>query len=226
MSRLELVGRRFGRLEVIRSDGIRKRDAVHSDTAWLCRCSCGTEKTVIGNSLTSGHTTSCGCVKIERTAAMGRAAKTHGMSFSPEYYAWGAMLRRCMNANSSQWPAYGGRGLRVCERWQQSFAAFLEDMGPRPKGHHGKLAKYSIERTNNSLGYEPKNCRWATMREQCANRRSNRHITAWGITKTLSQWCDEAGLGLPCVRQRILKGMTPEEALSKPSARTGLGGQG
>lgn len=90
---------------------------------------------------------------------------------TPTYWAWGNMVRRCTNQANSRWPSYGGRGIKVCERWLV-FANFLADMGPRPEGRNGKRSLYSIDRIDNAGDYEPGNCRWATTQEQNANKRA------------------------------------------------------
>ena len=128
---------------------------------------------------------------------------------SPEYLSWLNMLARCYNEKSNSYFRYGAKGIKVCNRWRNSFEAFLEDMGPRPDGH-------SLERLNNKLGYYPRNCSWATAREQANNRRTNRKITIKGKTKTLAQWSRESSIGVTTIHARIKNGWSEEDAVFYP----------
>jgi len=129
----------------------------------------------------------------------------------PEYVIWCLMKDRCFNPNAESYKLYGGRGIRVCDEWNVSFDAFFAHIGPRPTTEH------QIDRIDNNKGYEPGNVRWATRKEQCRNRRSNRLITCNGQTKTLAEWAEVSGIDRKTISDRIdVSGWSPEQALSTP----------
>jgi hypothetical protein len=148
----KLTGLRFGRLIVIRRQGL----LTTGKAGWLCQCDCGNKKITTTAHLISLNTQSCGCLPNGR--------KTHGLSKLPEYRAWSAMKDRCDNSNHRYFQDYGGRGIKVCEHWK-SFENFLLDIGERPS------PKHSLDRIDVNGDYEPKNCRWTTSLEQTRNRR-------------------------------------------------------
>jgi hypothetical protein len=119
------------------------------------------------------------------------------------------MIGRCENPNNRAFANYGGRGISVDPSWRHSFETFLADMGPRP------TSKHSLDRIDVNGPYAPANCRWATMRDQQNNRRSNVHIVAFGETLTLAQWSERTGIGEGTIRNRLRVGWTPERALSQ-----------
>lgn len=138
-----------------------------------------------------------------------RLARTiHGKTCTRIYRIWCRMKNRCNNKNATQWKWYGGIGIKVCERWNESFEAFFEDMGDCPSNNH------SIERMDNTKGYEPDNCRWATTKEQANNRRSNNVISCKGKTQTLQQWAEELGISHSTILMRLKAGWSIERALS------------
>lgn len=193
-----LTGLRFGRLTVETFAG---RLSKHS--SWHCRCDCGMKTVVTCGDLTTGHTSSCGCLRRDVTRA--RVWK-HGNTGTAVYGVWLGILQRCEDRNCRSFPRYGGRGITVCERWHD-FKNFLSDVGQRPRNK-------SIERIDNSKGYEPGNCRWATMKEQCRNRRSN-HVLTWnGRTMCIAAWAEEIGIKPLTVLHRIRSGWSVERALT------------
>jgi hypothetical protein len=131
---------------------------------------------------------------------------------SPEYAVWAGMLARCSNSANPNYSRYGGRGIKVCDRWRADFINFLEDMGRRPPG-------CSIERINNNGDYEPGNCRWATAKEQANNRRSSRLIYYNGAIKTLTQWAEEAGIDHTLLHYRLKRGLPISRALHPPNPK-------
>lgn len=125
---------------------------------------------------------------------------------TPEYISWVHMRGRCNRPSAHNYRYYGGRGIRVCERWDE-FSNFFADMGPRPS------VKHTLDRIEVNGNYEPTNCRWATQITQVRNSRHNHLLTANGITRCLSEWAEVCGVGAPTIRYRLCHGQTPEQAL-------------
>jgi hypothetical protein len=196
----DFTGRTIGKYTVVRLS----RRAKHSH--WLCRCECGAERDVRSDALVAGR--QCECVARKQAAEKN---KTHGMTGSPEYRTWGAMLQRCHNPNSDRYADWGGRGVKVCDRWRESFEAFYADVGPRPSPRH------SLDRFPDKNGnYEPGNVRWATPREQQQNMRSNRLVEFRGETLCLSEWARRFGMKRGTLRRRLDWGWSAEDALTLP----------
>jgi hypothetical protein len=137
-----------------------------------------------------------------------RKKPRHGMGHSRVNHIWRQMRYRCSNPNAPEYKNYGGRGIKVCARWD-SFKCFLADMGEPPTD------KPTIERVNNNRNYEPENCKWATYKEQLNNRRGNNRVTAFGRTQTVTQWAEEYKLPVTTLRNRLFRAkIKPEDALT------------
>lgn len=136
---------------------------------------------------------------------------THGLSYTPEYRVWQTMRLRCNNPSNKAYPRYGGRGITVCERWQNSVEAFIEDMGPKPS------PKHEIDRIDNDGPYCPENCRWVLRRTNSRNRRSNRRISHQGETLTLVEWAERTGIRWDTIMKRLDAGWPAARALTTPA---------
>lgn len=134
----------------------------------------------------------------------------HGLSKLPEYKHWTGMINRCENPGATRFEHYGGRGIKICERWRENFKNFYEDMGPRP------APGYSVDRIDTNGDYEPNNCRWATPMEQSRNTRANRLVSVGGHTITLAEAIEKSPVAYKTALRRIIRGWDPVDAVTLP----------
>ncbi len=186
----DLTGLRFGRLVVL-SFNHRQGKYYY----WLCKCDCGTEKLVAGGCLRGGNSKSCGCLQRETRVF---ANTTHGMSHTKEHDTWCDIKKRCGNPNNSHYESYGGRGIKVCDRWRESFENFYADMGSCPKG-------FSIERVNVNGNYEPSNCKWISMKDQMKNLQKSRYLEYNGKRMIMADWARDFGIRPNDIAYRLKK---------------------
>ncbi len=188
----KIVGARFGRLVVLRvvpsASGIRWRVE--------CRCDCGQSKIIDGKNVARGLVRSCGCYKRDHPRS-----RTHGKSDSREYKIWSGMKARCYRPYAQFFESYGGRGITVCERWRNSFEAFLEDMGPCPSAGH------TIDRIDNDGHYEPGNCRWADKLTQSRNRRNVKAYVIAGAEGSILDHATRFGVSYNRLHGMISRGV-------------------
>lgn len=198
-----LPGDKYGRLTLLHE--VKGQECRPSKRKWLVRCDCkdGTEKEVSLDNMRGGTTSSCGCMQREAAAA---AKTTHGMTEHPIYVVWTNMVQRCTNPSAHSFERYGGRGITVCDAWK-TFDVFYADMGD------GYAKGLQIDRIDNSKGYEPENCRWATRTENGRNKRNNRLVGYQGGNITLSEACVIAGMKYDNVCSRIRRGWPISRAL-------------
>lgn len=211
-NRLNLVGQTFNRLTVIaEAEPYITPSTGKKSTKWLCQCSCGNQSKVKGSMLKNGHIKSCGCLKNEKASArmFKHGHNKNNKERSRTYDAWRAMRERCDNPNHTQYRDYGGRGISYDPNWSD-FAHFLADMGECPPG-------LELDKIDNDLNYCKSNCRWATDEIQANNKRTNRHLTFQGQTRTIAEWSKETGISQSVIKQRIDRlGWNIAEALTVP----------
>jgi len=198
---IDLSGLRFGRLLVLERAGINS----HNHPLWLSLCDCGNTKKAQGENLRDGVTKSCGCLSAELSK---RRMTKHGLAKSPVFRAWIMMRQRCTNKSNKSYHNYGGRGIKVCKRWLNSFENFYKDVGSPPSPNH------QIDRIDNDGDYTPKNCKWSTQVEQNNNRRSNHFIFACGKRGTIAQFSRLFGIKPATIRRRLSVGWDADIAVT------------
>ena len=196
----DVIGKKFHRLTVLCRNGNSKN---HSKQ-YLCRCDCGTEKTIIGIYLLDGRVKSCGCFNREAT---GNRHRTHNMTHTRLFSIWQNMNTRCSNEKCSEYHNYGGRGITVCEDWKNDFLSFYK--WAVANGYDDSL---SIDRIDNNRNYEPSNCRWATKKLQANNTRVNHLFTYEGETRTIAEWSELKNINYKKLWSRIKRNW-PEEKI-------------
>lgn len=197
------IGKVYGMLTIISYVGVRHR----YDHVVGVRCECGVIKEVLLNALRQNQTVSCGC--YNRKIASDRK-KTHGLSGGkhPLYRVWLTIKTRCYNNKFEQYIDYGGRGIRMCDGWLNSFESFYDWCIC-----NGWEKGLDIDRKENDGNYDPYNCRFVTRSVNCRNKRNNRLVEYNGETKTLTEWCIEFGQPYDVVRGRLNRGWSSDDAL-------------
>ena len=209
MRKYDLLGQRFGRLTVLGS--ARKPNGTW---VWRCQCECGNEAMVPSSDLRSGKTQSCGC---------GAGRCTHGLSRGPDgkhtalYKVWTQMRQRCLNPSNRSYPRYGGRGIRVCDEWQD-YSVF--HAWALSNGYEQGL---TIERMDNDAGYCPENCTWIPLSQQALNLAKSRRVTHKGTTRHLREWGRVTGINARTIAGRIDSGWPIDKALTEPIRRAHVG---
>jgi hypothetical protein len=199
---LVLDGQRFGRWIVV------ERVFNHPSpvSRWLCRCDCGKTKIVLGSSLKQGRSQSCGCFAVETTTKRNR--KEIRNTDHPLYRLWAGIIARCLYPNAVAYERYGGRGIKVCERWKV-FENFVADMPPRPS------SKHTIHRIDNDKDYELGNVCWATRKEHALARRLTRFAVVDGVADSVESTARRVGISGNCLRQWMKRGHAPQEIVNQ-----------
>lgn len=212
--RIDLTGKKFGRWTVVRFVENRKAKLM-----WQCRCDCGTERLVHGGNLRKGLTISCGC---HRNEVMSVIKRTHGASGykgkdrGPLYVTWSDIRRRCYTPSAINFQHYGGRGIKMCDRWKDGesgmtgYECFVADMGPKPSRRH------TVERKDTNGDYGPSNCEWATRDAQARNKRNNRWVVFGGQRMIITDAIKASGIPPWTVHERLAAGWSEDRALTQP----------
>lgn len=204
----EMIGKRFGRLVVVRRVENHYYPSGRHDACYECCCDCGNTVNVLGIHLRSGHTVSCGCFRVDTSR---QTMTVHGKTNTRLYTIWKNVHARCTNQNHNDYPNYGGRGITVCDEWKHNFQAFEEWAI-----NHGYADDLSLDRIDVNGNYEPCNCRWVSQKDQCNNTRSNIYVTINEQTMTLKQWTEALGLNYGTIVSRVSRGWDPITALTTP----------
>lgn len=193
---IDITGKKYGRLTVLERDFSKGKKR----TYWKCQCECGNQTIVDGVKLKNGSTKSCGCLNDENRKKHIELFTKHNMRNSPLYDVWCGLRSRCERESNSSYKYYGAKGIKVCDDWKgaNGFQKFYEW-----SLNNGYGIGLTIDRINVNGDYEPKNCRWVSMKTQSNNRTNNRYITYYGQTRTLTEWCEKFDLNYSIMYHRI-----------------------
>jgi hypothetical protein len=205
----DITGQKFGKLLVLSYSEKKTKDKKRM--VW-CQCDCGNKKEITAANLVSGMSKTCGCERVETAR---KTFTKHGYRSHPMYHRWAAMMQRCYDENSHEFKNYGARGIKVCERWKESFWNYAEDLGLPP------FPSASIDRVVNDGDYCPENCRWVSNKEQSTNRRTTKILEFNGKKMCIADWERKLGFCLGSLKKRFAVGLTVEQALSIPKIPKG-----
>ena len=193
------IGERYGLWTVLKPLGKIKKWGNHY---YECQCDCGVIKAISSTNLVNGRSNAC-----KSSVHMKGRGATHGMRYTKIYRVYLNMKARCYKPKTESYPIYGGRGIRVCDEWIESFVNFYEDM------KHGYAEHLSLERIDVNGNYCKENCKWVTLSDQCKNKRNTAYITYKGVTKRAFDWAYLIGANPRTLSRRVYLGWSPEECL-------------
>lgn len=217
----DLTGNKFGRLVVVkRVEDYVSPSGIHK-IQWLCKCDCGSIKKIAGEYLRNGTTKSCGCLNKERAASMNyKHGYTSGGKPERLFGVWCGMKQRCYDPNHDFYHRYGALGITVCEEWLLDYKAFRKWAYNNGYDENAKLNQCTIDRIDSSKGYSPDNCRWVNQKVQSNGLCTNRILTYYGQTHTMSQWADILKMDYEILHSRIEKGWDTKRAFEQPVRRS------
>lgn len=214
----DITGKKFGRLKVIK----RMPNSKWNETRWLCQCDCGKQIVSTYGKLAYNHTTSCGCYSKELLI---KNRTKHHLRKHKLYYIWSGAKQRCTNKKSKFFKDYGGRGIKVCEEWNNEENGFLNFYNWAIENgytENGDYRQYTLDRIDVNGNYEPDNCRWVSQKIQNNNRRSNRIIEYNGEKHTITEWCQIKNITRSTFYHRIARGWSLEKTLITPQKNKGV----
>lgn len=206
MKKLDLVGKKFGRLTVLRFSNMNK----HHKSCFVCKCDCGNEIITVGAGILSGNTLSCGCLKKDTWQ---KVIRKHNLYNTKLYKTYHNMKNRCNNKDTKDYYLYGGRGIKICKEWSDPKNGFINFYEWSLKNGFGD--KMSIDRIDVNGDYSPENCRWATTEQQARNKRTNHLISYNGETHCIREWEELLGVNKHSIQTRITNGWDIKSALTK-----------
>lgn len=206
----DLSGNRYGKWTVI---GFGKKSK--TTYYWDCICDCGTRRFVNASSLKRGMSKSCGCAEPKKNPW-----HTHGGRSDRLYGVWRGIKTRCYNKNDKSYKDYGARGIAMCDEWKNNYASFKEWAIKNGYDDTAKKNVCTIDRIDNSKNYEPSNCRFANMKTQSNNRRSNHFLTLNGESHTIKEWSEITGMSYAMLKKRVQFGWDDEKILKTPKKHT------
>jgi hypothetical protein len=203
---IDLIGRRFGRL-VVTTFAYKKGGRIF----WNCKCDCGNTTSIRGDHLKSGNTRSCGCL-VQNKLSLSPSEFTADDAVKKAKAVYRCMRDRCLNKNRAAFKNYGGRGIKICNRWlgEEGFKNFLEDMGTPLSIRH------QLDRINNDGNYESSNCCWTTNKENNWHKQDSHMLTLNGRTQCGSAWVEELGIDKSTLWKRVRLGWSDEKVLTTP----------
>lgn len=213
---IDLTGQKYGRLTVLDRGPDRVRKSGRKIVQWNCICDCGNKIVVSASDLRSGHTQSCGCYMIDRIK---EANTRHGKTDSRLYNVWASMRERCYCPTLPTYPRYGGRGIKMCDEWYNSYLEFERWALNNGYDENALRGKCTIDRIDVNGNYCPENCRWVDQKTQMSNVTYNHYETMNGVTHTVVEWADIYGIPYQMLEGRLCRGVPIEKAVINKDLR-------
>lgn len=206
----DLIGQKFGKLTVVGRYANNKR----GEARWDCLCQCGNRSHPTTNALKSGNSTSCGCTRVEKLNKF--STKHNGAHTGKKerlYGVWRSIIVRCYDGKTPVYQSYGGRGIKMCDEWKNSYAAFREWAESTGYNPFAKRGECTIERIDVNGNYDPGNCVWVSLKRQANNKRNNHYLFVNGERITTAEASEKYGIPYRRLLNRLNRGWSDEDAV-------------